>query len=56
MHSILLVEDELSMRLGMQQTLLKAGYAVSTAGTAEEAQTMLEGSSIDLLQDRKSVV
>lgn len=48
-HSILLVEDELSMRLGMQQTLLKAGYVVSTAGTAEEAQSMLEGSSVDLL-------
>lgn len=48
-YSILLVEDELSMRLGMQHTLVKAGYQVSCAGSAEEAMPLLNETSFDLL-------
>ncbi len=48
-RSILLVEDELSMRLGMQHTLQKAGYDVQTAGSAEEALSALTEHEYDLV-------
>jgi len=48
-HSILLVEDELSMLLGMQHALSQAGYEVATAGEAETAQQLLRQRSFDLI-------
>lgn len=48
-YSILLVEDELAMRLGMQHTLAKAGYHVVCAANAEEAIPLLEETTFDLL-------
>ncbi len=48
-HSILLVEDELSMLLGMQHTLQKAGYDVHTADCAEEALSLLAKNDFDLM-------
>ena len=37
MKSILLVEDSRFLRLATEQTLIKAGYSVVTAGDGEEA-------------------
>ncbi len=48
-YSILLVEDELSMRLGMQQTLQKAGYSVQATASAEEALPLLSTDNFDLV-------
>ncbi len=48
-HSILLVEDELSMCLGMQHALQKAGYKVQTANCAEDAITLLAKHNFDLM-------
>ncbi len=48
-HSILLVEDELSMCLGMQHTLQKSGYEVQTANCAEDALLLLAKSNFDLM-------
>ncbi len=48
-HSILLVEDELSMRLGMHHTLQKVGYDVHDASSAEEALTLLSENNYDLV-------
>lgn len=48
-HSILLVEDELSMRLGMQHALLRAGYEVAAADTAEAARHALHRRPFDLV-------
>jgi DNA-binding NtrC family response regulator len=48
-HSILLVEDELSMRLGMQHALAQAGYEVVVSGDAEGAKTLLQRRGVDLV-------
>jgi DNA-binding NtrC family response regulator len=48
-HSILLVEDELSMRLGMQHALAQAGYEVVASGDAEGARALLQRRSVDLV-------
>ncbi len=48
-YTILVVEDEISMRLGMQHTLQKAGYTVRTVGSAEEALPLLANESFDLV-------
>lgn len=48
-HSILLVEDELSMRLGMQHALSRAGYEVAAADTAEAARHALHRRPFDLV-------
>lgn len=48
-HSILLVEDELSMRLGMQHALSQTGYGVASADDAETAQLLLRQQAFDLV-------
>lgn len=48
-HSILLVEDELSMRLGMQHALAQAGYEVVASGDAEGAKALLQRRGVDLV-------
>ncbi len=48
-YSILLVEDELSLRIGMQHALQKAGYAVQAAACAEDALPMLTEQEFDLI-------
>lgn len=48
-HSILLVEDELSMRLGMQHTLSRAGYTVAAAEDAETARQIMRSRPFDLV-------
>ncbi|MBI4804837.1 MAG: sigma-54-dependent Fis family transcriptional regulator [Desulfovibrio sp.] len=48
-NSVLLVEDELSMLLGMQHALSQAGYEVATAGDAETAQQLLRQRPFDLV-------
>ncbi len=47
-YSVLLVEDELSMRLGMQHALSQTGYEVATAAEAETACQLLQERPFDL--------
>ncbi len=51
MHTILLVEDDVSLRKGIRRLLERAGYAVLTAATATEAMERAadRGVTIDLL-------
>jgi DNA-binding NtrC family response regulator len=46
---ILLVEDELTMRLGMQHALAREGYDVAAAGEAEAALGLLRERPFDLV-------
>ncbi len=48
-HSILVVDDELSMREFLDVLLSKAGYHVKTAETGAKAMSMLEENPYDLL-------
>jgi two-component system response regulator PilR (NtrC family) len=47
--SILVIDDELSMREFLDVMLSKAGYDVSTAASGKEAIAMLESAAFDLL-------
>jgi two-component system, NtrC family, response regulator PilR len=48
-HSILIVDDELSMREFLEILLRKEGYGVATAGQGEEALALIEGHHYDLV-------
>ncbi len=48
-YSVLLVEDELSMRLGMQHALSRTRYEVATAAEAETACQLLQERPFDLV-------
>lgn len=48
-QTILIVEDDRSIRQGLERSLLKEGYDVKTAVSAEEGREHLDGSSVDLL-------
>lgn len=45
-HTILVVEDELLIRLMIAEALRDAGFGVVEAGTADEALTILENDSL----------
>lgn len=47
--TILIVEDDQSIRQGVELTLLKEGYQVLTAPSAEEGQRVLDASRVDLM-------
>ncbi len=47
--SIIVVDDERSIRIGLQGLLSKEGYHVQAAGSGEEALLMLEDQSVDLV-------
>jgi CheY-like chemotaxis protein len=48
--SILVVEDEILVRMGVVEDLLEAGYAVLEASTADEAIALLDGGAeVDLV-------
>ncbi len=49
MDSILVVDDELSMREFLEILLTKEGYAVSSAASGEEACTILDTDTFDLV-------
>lgn len=49
MSSILVVDDELSMREFLEILLSKEGYAVSCAKSGEDAYTILDGETFDLV-------
>ena len=49
MSSILVVDDELSMREFLEILLAKEGYAVSCAKSGEDACTILDGEAFDLV-------
>lgn len=46
---ILLIEDELSMRLGISHSLLVAGYGVTACGDGTEGLKELQENSFDLI-------
>ena len=49
-HSILVVEDEVLVRMAVVEDLLQAGYSVLEAATAEEAIALLDGGAhVDLV-------
>ena len=48
-HTVLIVEDDQSIRQGVELTLLKEGYNVLTAPSAEDAQRVLDASRVDLM-------
>jgi len=52
---ILAVDDEQAVTLLLHRVLSRAGYAVSTAGTGEEALELLENEPFDLLLVDKSL-
>ena len=47
--SILIIEDDRSIRQGLERSLLKEGYDVRTASTAENGERLLMEASPDLL-------
>jgi DNA-binding response OmpR family regulator len=47
--SILIVEDDANLRIGLRDNLLDEGYDVAAASNAREAETLLHGRSFDLL-------
>ena len=47
-ETILVVDDEASLRRTLEKMLQRAGYAVQTAGDPEQAQGMLESERVDL--------
>jgi two-component system response regulator PilR (NtrC family) len=49
MSSILVVDDEQSMREVLELLLVRAGYAVQTAGSLAEALARLEAGPVDLV-------
>ena len=49
MREILVVDDELSMRLGLAHTLREAGYAVTTAETGDEGIGKIRCGQFDLV-------
>lgn len=49
MKKILVVEDELNMRLGLKDNLEFEGYEVETAADGEEGLTLATGSDFDLI-------
>lgn len=49
MHSILLVEDDLSLIDGLEFSLRKNGFRVDVARTVKEALSLIQGHSYDLL-------
>ena len=56
-NTILIIEDEPSMRLGMSHFLLSSGYAVKTCEDGAQGISAIEKESFDLvITDRKSVV
>ncbi len=46
---VLVVDDEQNIRLTLNALLSRAGYAVTTAATGEEAVALFEGESFDLM-------
>lgn len=48
-HCILIVEDDQSIRQGVELTLLKEGYQVLTAPSAEEGRNVLASNRADLM-------
>jgi CheY-like chemotaxis protein len=49
MKRILLVEDDLDLRLLLEHVLLGAGYEVDTAATVADAHTRLDDADYDLV-------
>ena len=47
-ETILVVDDEASLRRTLEKMLQRAGYAVQTAGDLEQAQGVLESERVDL--------
>jgi two-component system, NtrC family, response regulator PilR len=47
--SILIVDDERSIQVGLKGLLTKEGHEVATAGSGEEALRLLDSQSFDLL-------
>ncbi|MFQ5649315.1 MAG: sigma-54-dependent transcriptional regulator [bacterium] len=47
--SVLIVDDEVSVRLSLEKALSKAGYLTRTAGSGSEALQLLEKRSVDLV-------
>lgn len=48
-NSILIIEDDRSIRQGLERALLKESYDVRAAATAEDGQAILEADAPDLL-------
>jgi two-component system nitrogen regulation response regulator NtrX len=49
MNHILVVDDEAEIRSSLEEILREEGYGVATAGTAAEAQTLLDDASYDVV-------
>lgn len=49
MADILLIEDEESVNRGIELTLTKEGYQVSTAGTIQEAERLIKQDNPEMI-------